>query len=558
MHTRITTAVTWAALSALLGTAYADQSPLLTPPPDAPRYRLSNLRVEDDRFGRAVLVFDYQRTGEGHGRVRVAGRSADGPLHISFSPSLAEASGEVRLSKTFSRGGGFHYEFYLVVPAVWAGERVGQCLVSNTVRIGEPGPGAPAREWTEAERAAYEKHQLADTPPADTPEGHVAVGPATPLAPGMPVKAGRYAEWVDAELLAVQSVHKVVVRFPDHRHGTVIPRSGWLAVDPAVLELAKSDPQRFSPSLRVLASGGEPLPANAVAVPRSLPLPRGVPLLRRFGLQWETVYVVRDQGAIVRGITAKRRDFFGSTPAGPRVELEVLAEELQRDALAIERGVLKQLESSAPVDFAGNLKPGQPTRTTPPGGPGAGATVNIGDYHVIDRDYPVCKPVPGDAQLLPEGETLAAGSAVAYFWGRGWRPATLILDEGATVVIQEANSITKFAYRVPRRQVIIRDAALRTARDAAFAEAAGSASGQADAAAAEPAGGQAGDAQPLRTWTDSTGKHKVEARFIKLADGRVVLRAEDGRRISLPLSRLSTADRALAESLGGRSDNPFE
>ncbi len=50
-------------------------------------------------------------------------------------------------------------------------------------------------------------------------------------------------------------------------------------------------------------------------------------------------------------------------------------------------------------------------------------------------------------------------------------------------------------------------------------------------------------APQLREWTDSTGKFKVRATLVKVADGNVTLRKEDNKETVLPLSRLSAADR---------------
>jgi len=48
-----------------------------------------------------------------------------------------------------------------------------------------------------------------------------------------------------------------------------------------------------------------------------------------------------------------------------------------------------------------------------------------------------------------------------------------------------------------------------------------------------------------RKWTDSSGKHSVEAEFVELADGVVRLRIPDGRIMRIPLDRLSPADQQL-------------
>lgn len=61
----------------------------------------------------------------------------------------------------------------------------------------------------------------------------------------------------------------------------------------------------------------------------------------------------------------------------------------------------------------------------------------------------------------------------------------------------------------------------------------------------------------LRTWTDVTGAFTVEAEFIGLADGKVELKKTDGKSISLPLDKLSPADRDIAKFLA-ESINPFE
>lgn len=46
-----------------------------------------------------------------------------------------------------------------------------------------------------------------------------------------------------------------------------------------------------------------------------------------------------------------------------------------------------------------------------------------------------------------------------------------------------------------------------------------------------------------RKWADDTGKHAVEAEFVKVKDEKAVLKKPDGGTISVPLARLSAADR---------------
>ncbi|MEI8376080.1 MAG: SHD1 domain-containing protein [Planctomycetota bacterium] len=48
-----------------------------------------------------------------------------------------------------------------------------------------------------------------------------------------------------------------------------------------------------------------------------------------------------------------------------------------------------------------------------------------------------------------------------------------------------------------------------------------------------------------RTWTDSTGTHKVEGEFVKMAEGTVDIRRTDGQLLHIPLEKLSEADQAF-------------
>jgi len=52
----------------------------------------------------------------------------------------------------------------------------------------------------------------------------------------------------------------------------------------------------------------------------------------------------------------------------------------------------------------------------------------------------------------------------------------------------------------------------------------------------------------FREWTDATGKHKVMARLISVTDDVVALEKQDGKKINVPLAKLSQKDRAYAQS----------
>jgi phosphatidylserine/phosphatidylglycerophosphate/cardiolipin synthase-like enzyme len=46
-----------------------------------------------------------------------------------------------------------------------------------------------------------------------------------------------------------------------------------------------------------------------------------------------------------------------------------------------------------------------------------------------------------------------------------------------------------------------------------------------------------------RNWTDTTGKHAIEAEFVNVEDSSVRLKKEDGSIFTIPLEKLSEADR---------------
>lgn len=62
----------------------------------------------------------------------------------------------------------------------------------------------------------------------------------------------------------------------------------------------------------------------------------------------------------------------------------------------------------------------------------------------------------------------------------------------------------------------------------------------------------------LHTWTDRSGKHRVEARYDGMNGERIVLVRADGKRIEIPLDRLSEADMHYIRTLQETADNPFQ
>ncbi|ODA33700.1 hypothetical protein A6X21_18405 [Planctopirus hydrillae] len=66
-------------------------------------------------------------------------------------------------------------------------------------------------------------------------------------------------------------------------------------------------------------------------------------------------------------------------------------------------------------------------------------------------------------------------------------------------------------------------------------------------------------AQESRTWTDATGKFKIDAKFVSLEGTKVTLLQTSGEEIEIDLSKLSPGDRKVAQDLAKKaSENPFQ
>lgn len=64
----------------------------------------------------------------------------------------------------------------------------------------------------------------------------------------------------------------------------------------------------------------------------------------------------------------------------------------------------------------------------------------------------------------------------------------------------------------------------------------------------------AAEVAKARTWSDTTGKFKIEARYINHDSTNVMLQRTDGKKVQVPLARLSAPDQAFLKNLDG---NPF-
>ena len=65
-------------------------------------------------------------------------------------------------------------------------------------------------------------------------------------------------------------------------------------------------------------------------------------------------------------------------------------------------------------------------------------------------------------------------------------------------------------------------------------------------------------AAEMRTWSDSKGKFRIQARFVSVDGGKVTLEKPDGSEFEIELKRLSEADRKYVAEAGKTEEDPFK
>ena len=477
---------------------------MLNPPPELPKYQLSNARVENDRFGRSVMAFDWRRTKEGKGSVSVGLRGKQGRIQSVFGGSLRGDSGTERYQQMFGRSRtSIDIEFWVESPGP-AGRKF---MISNAVRIGNPGPATRARAMNKEDQAAIAEYNRVNSPPPGLPDGHVLVDAGTRLIPGMLIKAGWEGEWEDAEVLADDGVRNATVLYP-HQSETIRLRSkkGWLAITPEMKTQAIRKPDQFRPSVRVLPGTTVKIPLDAVLANNLQSVPVGLPIRYVYGTRLEEGFVVK-----VVGDKLSVRKASGNSKSDRSVP---------RKSVVVDSAVAARIkDSSAVAEFAKNVE------------------MKKEDVSGLPlKDYPVKATPPNGYSIIGADTSLKTNSKIKASWGSKWYEMTVLADsQSGPVAVRWDSFGAAWDCRIRRDQL-----AVETSKNKAAA------------------GGYAGGGE-IRTWKDATGKFKIEAKFETVQNGKLVLRTAEGRKIEVPMEKLDATDRAFAEKLMSENEeNPFK
>jgi hypothetical protein len=148
------------------------------------------------------------------------------------------------------------------------------------------------------------------------------------------------------------------------------------------------------------------------------------------------------------------------------------------------------------------------------------------------KSYPVSIAVPGHSQLVPRDLKLPSGTKLEACYAGKWNPITTLSEnQDGTLNVRWDDYGAVYDCSMAREELIIKRTVVQKLQEAP-----------------ENAAAPADKAPELRTWTDSTGQHTVRAALVNKSDTTVTLRTDAGRDLTLPIAKLSEADREFLRS----------
>ena len=312
-------------LAVLQSVALADTE-LLVASKNAPMYRLSNFRTENDRFGNQVMLFEFTRTRPGANDVTVGvrGKSSRGYVSISASISSFVDSGTMQMKSLFGSGGNqkLDLEIFLAQSHSWGDGKTRYAVVSNAVRLGNPGPTIEPRAWTTEEEKQYENYKRIMADPnahkphksyavsIDVPDDSQVVPKAAKVTPGTLLEACFQKKWHPLTTLSENTDGSVNVRWDTFgaqydcsmtRDELIIKKAFLVkgATDGSLVTLSRADakkrglvkdPPKPSPTAKPLKAYPVSIavPNHSQFVPKDAKLKPGTKLQACYGGQMES------------------------------------------------------------------------------------------------------------------------------------------------------------------------------------------------------------------------------------------------------------------------------
>ena len=488
---------------------------LIIAPPELSQYTLSNIRYETNKFRQSSIAVDFQRTKKGEGSSYLSGKTDSGPIHISgVSINDKQESGKLAF-QFIGVAGGRNLEVYLTA----SGPGGVKYLVSNAVRLGNPGPATKARKLNAEDKAKIAKAIQFKTPPEQLPDDFLPLTSKTPLVPGMPLKAGYYGQWKDAELISVHSNGTVAVKYEGGTTLTRRAREKWLAISPDVIAQGKSNPDQFSPSVQTLPDSTHIIPPGAKPLPDDIELPPGTPLLLDYhDSKWRNVFVISES--------------FGKIKIRYEGYSDTWDKSLDRNKFLIKDSTQKKLgDEEVAAGFAKNLE----TKKS------ASSVVKTGERRIKIKSRPINISLPGKTQVVPDDLTIPPGTPLAACWANKWHEITALEEnEDGSIFLRWDGFGSE--YDMVRDQLVIEDKMVKKLK----------------ATKKKPKKTKAASRKKLRTWTDASGDHKIKAKYVSRSAEEVTLETDAGREIILPIDKLSADDQEFLSGIKAKVENPFK
>ncbi|MDB4766457.1 SHD1 domain-containing protein [bacterium] len=508
------------ALVLFLSEQASAQKRFLNTPPGAPTYTIDNVRRGEATYGEKGISFDFRRTRKGfENPINVYVKLPEGNFNLYALIPTSEESGTREFSKLMSIRDIEDCEIVLTQNYETPDLNQHYYIVSNVLRVGNPGKNIRGEAWNaEEKKALAEYNRIINDDSAhkffqrfritvQPTEGFELLSNNAIVTKTTPLKLCKSKKWRTVQTLSQNDdgtvnvtwkTGRIKLAFSVARTDLIIKSETLKSLrrDPNIKFVsAKVDPSLPKPTLDLKKYKiFIPVESGWATIPDNVDVPKGTPLKRCYRKKWSPLTCL---GCNEDGTISVREDEFPNSDG-----YKMLRKELIVPISVVGEDAAKRAAAEA-TRYDGLATP------------------------LRKKDYKVSIEVPADSQFVPKDAELEPGTAMQACYAGKWRPLTLIssANDGTLNVSWDEYS-SGFDCSVQRRQLIVKNNVLNPAGN--------SQNPASDDAVAE-----------FRTWINDTGKFKVKAKLLSRTESSVTLLTETEKEIILPITKLSEADQKL-------------
>ena len=501
------------------------QKRLLNTPPGAPTYTIDNVRRGEEAYGEKGISFDFRRTRKGfENPINVYVKLPEGNFNLYALIPTTEESGTRGFSKLMSIRDIEDCEIVLTQNYGTPDLNQHYYIVSNVLRVGNPGKNMRGEAWNaEEKKALAEYNRIINDDSAhkffqrfrmtvQPTEGFELLPNNAIVTRKTPLKLCKSKKWRTVQTLSQNDDGTVNVTwktggiklaFSVARTDLIIKSETLKSLrrDPNIKFVsAKVDPSLPKPTLDLKKYKlSIPVISGWATIPESVDVPKGTPLKRCYRKKWSPLTCL---GCNEDGTISVREDEFPDSDSYKMLRKELI---VPISVLGEDAAKMIAAEANRHAGLATPLR---------------------------RKEYKLSIPVPSDSQLVPKDSKLKPGTALHVCRARKWKPVTLVstANDGTLNVSWDGRS-SAFNCSVDRNQLIIKKALLKNA--SVLPEKSATASNN--------------TSTEFRTWISATGKFKVKAKLLSRTESTITLLTETDKQITLPITKLSEADQKLLE-----------